>query len=199
MLLLIAGCGSNEGGAPAGGENAPTARTKVDGGGAPATETLSGDQKNPVVERQPDGGAWQKFSLPEGGYSVEFPGAGQELPSSEGAISHGVELATGGAYVVMYSDVGVIKPEEIEERLTNVRNEMVGQQEILHDATLTLAGRPVRDFAFVDGEGDAIYYRITVAGTRLYQVMTVTVKSDFDRTKAERERFLASFKLLEAQ
>jgi predicted small lipoprotein YifL len=176
VLLVLAGCGSNDPAAP------PSS-----GGSAPAVEVQSGD------------GDWQSFSLPTGGYSVELPGKGLKLPSNEGETSYGVELETGRGFVVMYSDVGEIKPEEIEARLTNVRNDMVGQQEVLHDATLTLDGRPVRDFAFVDAEGDALYYRITVAGTRLYQVMVVTEKSEFGETKADRERFLSSFKLLETK
>lgn len=176
MLLLIAGCGSKEG------------STSTAGGG-----------NTPAVEVQPDGGEWQTFSLPAGGYAVELPGEAKKLPSSEGETSYGVELEQGGAYVVMYSEVGEIKPEEIELRLTNVRNDVVGQQKVLHDATVTVDGHPARDFAFIDADGDAQYYRIAVAHNRLYQVMMVTEKSKFDETKADRERFLASFKLLEPQ
>jgi hypothetical protein len=185
VLLVLAGCGSNDGAAPATSGGSATA--PGGGGGAPA------------VEVQSDGGEWETFSPPTGDYSVELPGKGLKLPSNEGETSYGVELDTGRGFVVMYSDVGEIKPEEIEARLTNVRNDMVGQQQVLHDGTLTRDGRPVRDFAFVDAEGDAIYYRITIAGTRLYQVMMVTAKAAFDEAKADRERFLSSFKLLEAR
>lgn len=181
--LLFVGCSSKD---------APSA-------GGSATGSTAGSPAAPNVEAQPDTAEWQSFSNAEGRYSILMPGSAQQLPSAgDGSVSHGVELETKGGYIVMYSDIDAVKPEEIEQRLTNVRNDVIGdQKKVLHDETLTVQGHPARDFAYVDADGDAQFYRILIAGNRLYQVMVVTEQSQFESTKADREKFLNSFKIAE--
>lgn len=158
----------------------------------------SSDSAVPEVPVQPDGGEWKAFESPEGRFSVLMPGEPNRLPSEQGEVSYGVELETGGGFTVMYSDLTPTKPEEIAPKLEKARQDVVGKQKVLHDDTQAKAGdHPARDFAFVDDEGLAHYWRLTIVGDRLYQVMVVTDQKNFEAAKADRERFLTSFKVVE--
>jgi hypothetical protein len=173
--LVAAGCGSND--------------------GSPASKTGAGGS---TVQVQKDGGAWKPFRSPDGKYTVLFPGEPQKLESSsEGETSYAVELEQGGGYTVMHVGIEEFDPKEIESRLSNIRNDVVGAQKVLYEATPQVSGRPARDFAFVDGEGLANYYRVLIAGPRLYQVMTVIEEAKFAGAKEDRQKFLDSFELIE--
>lgn len=157
----------------------------------------SSNPTGPAVDVQPDGGAWKPLKSPEGRFSVLLPGEATKLPDKEGEVSYGVELESGGGYTVMFAELDEVKPEEIEQKLTNARNDMVGKDKVVHDETLKVAGHPARDFAFVDADGDVNYYRLIIVGNRLYQLVTVTAESKFADTKPDRQRFLDSFELVE--
>lgn len=176
ILFVAAGCSSKEN-TP--GDNTPAANS------------------GPAVEVQPDGGEWKSFRDPEGKFSVLLPGEATKVPGSDGETSYAVELEQGGGYTVMHSTVVEGPAAEVEQRLLRVQADVVGKRKLLHEATVKVGDVPARDFAFVDEEGDAHYYRLLIVGPRLYQVMTVTEEGKFNDLKADRKRFLDSFELLE--
>jgi hypothetical protein len=168
-----------------------------------ATSAPSGKSTEPQIVAQPDTGEWKQHRLAGEGFAVMFPGAPtKDTSGSEGETTYLVEIKKAGdetvGFTVMYVDVGEIDPQEHEQRLENVRKDAVGTHKVVHDnAKVTVAGRPARDFAFVDENGDVQYYRVLIAGRRLYQVMVVSSESQFEATKADREKFLDSFELVD--
>jgi hypothetical protein len=162
------------------------------------TGTAGGEETGPVIEVQPDGGEWKSFRNPEGRYSVLLPGEAIAIPLEEkDTVSHGVELEQGGGYTVMYSTVEEVAPEAIEAGLAKIQAAVVENRKLLHEEKLMVGKHPARDFAFIEADGDAHYYRLIIVGRRLYQVMTVTEEAKFEAVKADRQKFLDSFELLE--
>lgn len=176
LCLLAVGCSSKEG-----------------SGGASTTEG-----SGPAIYAQPDGGEWKSLRDTDGKFAVLLPGEATKIPGTEGEVSHVVELENGGGYTVMYATVDEVPAAEIEQRLANIQADVVGKKKLLHeDGAVKVGGLPARDFAFVETDGDAHYYRLLIAGNRLYQVMTVTEAGKFDAVKADRQKFLDSFELTE--
>jgi hypothetical protein len=176
LCLLAVGCSSKEGSS-----------------GAATTEN-----SGPAIYAQPDGGEWQPLRDAEGKFAVLLPGEATKIAGNDGEISHVVELENGGGYTVMYSTVNEVPAAEVEQGLANLQADVVGKKKLLHeDANVKVGNVPARDFAFVETDGDAHYYRLLIVGNRLYQVMTVTEGGKFDAAKADRQKFLDSFELTE--
>lgn len=166
--------------------------------GCSSKDASTADNSGPPIEVQPDGGEWKSFRNPEGKYAVLLPGEAIQIPlDDDKAVSHGVELETGGGYTVMYSTVDEVAPDAVEQRLANIQADVVGKKKLLHEEKVKVGDHPARDFAFIEDDGDAHYYRLLIVGNRLYQVMTVTEAAKFASAKEDRTRFLGSFELLE--
>jgi hypothetical protein len=176
LCLLAVGCSSKDG---------PTGTSTTDSAGIP-------------IAVQPDGGEWKSFRNPEGKYVVMLPGEAIEIPvDDKTVVNHGVELENGGGYTVMYATVDEVPAADIEQRLALIQADVVGKRKLLYEDKPKVAGHPARDFAFVDDDGDAQYYRLLIVGNRLYQVMTVIDEKKFAEAKVDRQRFLDSFELIE--
>ena len=169
FCLLAVGCSSKEG----------------------SNDASAAGGSGPAIYAQPDGGEWKPLRDAEGKFAVQLPGEATKVTGSEGEISYAVELEKGGGYTVMYSTVDEVPPAEVEQRLKKLQAEVVGSKKLLHEDGLPRVGdHPARDFAFVEGDGDAHFYRFVIVGNRLYQVMTVTEEGKFNANKADRQRFL---------
>lgn len=176
LFLLAVGCSSKEG-----------------SNGASNKENSA-----PEIYAQPDGGEWKPLRDAEGKFAVLLPGEATKVTGSEGETTFAVELEKGGGYTVMYSTVDEVPEAEVEKGLARLQSEVVGNKKLLHeDATVKVGSHPARDFAFVETDGDTHYYRFLIVGNRLYQVMTVTESAKFKETKADRQKFLESFELIE--
>ena len=168
--LLATGCGSN-----------PGSTTGTNG---------------PSVKSQPAGAAWQTFRAPDGSFAVSFPGTGEQLPGSTAEEPRfGVEIEGQGGYTVLFAGYDEVKPEDLDGHLETMRNNAVDKNKVLFDEKSKVGDLPARDFAFVDEDGDAQFYRVLIAGNRLYQLTRVVNEKDFAADKANREKFVNSFEL----
>ncbi|MBI5564917.1 MAG: hypothetical protein HY870_08485 [Chloroflexi bacterium] len=156
-----------------------------------------------IVVNQP-----KEFTSTAGGFSIMTPFTLKESTQSAdtaiGQIDFHMFLAESGnvAYMVGYSDypAEIVQQSNPEQMLDGGRDcaaaNLKGQ--VISEDKLTLDTHPGREFtinATANNLAVTVQARMYLVENRLYQIMLVTPKSEFNRTEAD--SFLKSFKLLQ--
>lgn len=140
---------------------------------------------------------------PDGlGFEVEFPGKPEykeEEGEDGGKIRTYVVASPAAAYDVTIWDLpeGTVGPENVAQVLDNVRDRNLNglSAKLRTEAKIEIGGHPARDLT-ADLGGMVWRGRIAVARNRLYQIVAI-ISKDAQQSETT-ERYLASFKLLEA-
>lgn len=192
--VFLAGC--SKGSPPS--AKSPTAPT--------GAENATGASANPIApgNRQPPPAAaaasseWKTFTPPDGSYSVLMPGAPQQIPADDATTkNYGMELPGGITYLVSES-VRPVESIDAEKGLAALRDAVAGNNQLLFDEELSGGIGPGREFGFVDPDGDAWHVRAYVKGNTVYQLMTLGPSAKVSRDDPGANKFLDSFKLLNA-
>ena len=145
---------------------------------------------------------WELVKPDRLGFEVEFPGKPEykeEQGDDGGKIRTYVVASPAAAYDVTIWDLpeGAVGPENVAQVLDNARDRNIEglSAKLRTDAKIEIGGQPARDLT-ADLGGMVWRGRIAIAGNRLYQIVAI-ISKDAQHSETT-ERYLASFKLLEA-
>jgi tetratricopeptide (TPR) repeat protein len=151
-------------------------------------------------------GKLQEFISIDGGFSILMPGKPtEEIEPANPQKGYGEFRqffleGEGGkfAYVIMYVDIPnfsqLLKSSEINNLFNKMRNETIGQGQLIQERTITLNNYPGREIEIESSDGFLTKARFFWVHPRMYMLMVMT--STKDGFPTEGNQVLDSFKLL---
>lgn len=153
---------------------------------------------------------WSRFSSPEGGFSVLFPGAPRKLQQkvqfaanqSTEMFMFLVERRQEATYAVAYNDYpitgGSLPPEVVRSALNSGRDSVLKSlgAQLVSEQEITLAGHSGREISLRRGNTFVGRIRMYLVGDRLYQVWVIVPPAKEPFLTRSMQGFLDSFALL---
>lgn len=150
------------------------------------------------------GQSWQEYRSFEGGYSVDFPGAPEEMtypvatPAGTFTTTCAQSETMSTCYIVGYTNFPrwVVDNQGADSAVEGAMQGAVGnlEGELLSSKTIEIEGHPGREFEFrAPKEGVYGVGRIYLVDSTLYQVLAM--QRDGFPGAFEPDRFLTSFRL----